>query len=173
MNDALIDLAGGPVRIPCRNGVGEALVMPEIQVGFAAVVGDEDLAVLVRAHRARVHVDIGVELLHRHLVAVALQQAADARGRQSLAEGRHDAAGDEDVLRGPSVHSRSPYEIGAVIRQRTWSRSAGVFTSNDSKRVSTALMRMPCSSARNCSSDSARSRGAGSRLARTSRVLLR
>ena len=38
-------------------------VMAEIKVRFRAVVGDEDLAVLIRAHRAGVDVEIRVELL--------------------------------------------------------------------------------------------------------------
>ena len=42
--------------------VGEALVVAEVEVGLGAVVGHEDLAVLVRAHRAGIHVDVRVEL---------------------------------------------------------------------------------------------------------------
>ena len=42
--------------------VGEALVVTEVQVGLAAVVGDEDLAVLEGAHRPRIDVDVRVEL---------------------------------------------------------------------------------------------------------------
>ena len=80
------------------SGVGEALVVAEIEVGLAAVVGDVDLAVLIRAHRARIDVDVGVELLQRDLVAVAFEQGADRRGGEALAERGHDAAGDEDVL---------------------------------------------------------------------------
>jgi len=34
----------------------------KIQVGFRAVVGDEYLAVLERAHRPRIDVDIRIEL---------------------------------------------------------------------------------------------------------------
>jgi hypothetical protein len=45
--------------------VDEALVVAEVEVGLAAVVGDEHLAVLERVHRARVDVDVRVELLHR------------------------------------------------------------------------------------------------------------
>ena len=40
-------------------GAGEALVVAEVEVGLGAVVGDEDLAVLERAHRARIDVDVG------------------------------------------------------------------------------------------------------------------
>src|SRR4029453_366260 len=59
-DDALIDLAGRPVRALGGDGVGEALVMAQIQVRLGAVVGDVDLAVLVRAHRARIHVDVRI-----------------------------------------------------------------------------------------------------------------
>ena len=43
--------------------VDEALVVPEVEVGLAAVVGDEHLAVLEGVHRARVDVDVRVELI--------------------------------------------------------------------------------------------------------------
>jgi hypothetical protein len=72
----------------------------EVEVGLGAVVGDVDLAVLVRAHRARVDVDVGVELLERDAVAVVLEEPADRSGREALAERRHHAAGHEDVLVG-------------------------------------------------------------------------
>ena len=80
------------------DGVGEPLVVAEVEVGLAAVVGDVDFAVLIRAHRARIDVDVGVELLQRDLVAVAFEQGADRGGRQPLAERGHHAAGHEDVL---------------------------------------------------------------------------
>src|SRR5262249_11698063 len=54
---------------------------------------------LERAHRARVDVDVGVELLHLHLEAARLQQPSQRCSRDPLAERRDDAAGDEDVLR--------------------------------------------------------------------------
>jgi len=37
----------------------------EIEVGLAAVVGDEHLAVLERVHRSRIDVEVRIELLHR------------------------------------------------------------------------------------------------------------
>ena len=100
LDDRQEDLAGGPVVVAAGHRVGEPLVVAQVEVGFGAVVGDVDLAVLVRAHRPRIDVDVGVELLERDLVAVALQQAADRGGGQALAERRHDAAGDEDVFDG-------------------------------------------------------------------------
>ena len=50
--------------------------MTEVEVRLRAIVGDKDFAVLVRAHRARVDIDIGVKLLDRDLVAAVLQRTA-------------------------------------------------------------------------------------------------
>src|SRR5207244_3669774 len=66
---------------------------------LGAVLRDEDLAVLERAHRPRVDVDVRVELLHLHLQPARLQQAAERSSGDPLAEGRNDAAGHENVLR--------------------------------------------------------------------------
>ena len=62
LNDGGIDAPGGDiVAAPCRNA-GEAFVVTQIEIGFGPVVGDVHLAVLKRAHGARIHVQIGVQL---------------------------------------------------------------------------------------------------------------
>ena len=76
--------------------VGEALVVAEVEIGFGSVLGDEDLAVLERAHRPRVDVDVGVELLQLDPEAAGDEKPADGGGCDPLAEGRDDASGDED-----------------------------------------------------------------------------
>ena len=38
--------------------------MSQIQIGFRAVFGDEDFAMLIGAHRPRIDIDIRVELNH-------------------------------------------------------------------------------------------------------------
>ena len=48
-----VDLPGGDVGDLVEVGVQEPLVVPDVEVGLRAVVGDEDLAVLERVHRAR------------------------------------------------------------------------------------------------------------------------
>ena len=78
--------------------VEEALVVADVEVGLGAVVGDEDLAVLERVHRARIDVEVRVELLHRDAQPARREQVAEARGGQALAERGDDTAGDEDVL---------------------------------------------------------------------------
>ena len=81
-----VDLAGRDVRRLAEVDVEEALVVPDVEVGLGAVVGHEDLAVLERVHRARVDVQVGVELLHDHAQPACREQIAQAGGRQSLAQ---------------------------------------------------------------------------------------
>ena len=132
--------------------VGEALVVAEVEIGLGAVVGDVHLAVLIRAHRAGIDVDVGVELLQRDLVAVAFEQAADRCRGQPLAERGHDAAGHEDVFGGrPSVlvmvssidHVRLrrtlPADAGAASRRRTL---VEIFRRIDAERVVAGLHRL-------------------------------
>ena len=72
--------------------------MAEVEVGLGAVVGDEDLAVLERRHRAGVDVEVGVELLQRDLEAPRLEERADRGRRDALAEAGNHAARDENVF---------------------------------------------------------------------------
>jgi hypothetical protein len=59
----------------------EALVVPEVQIGLGAVLGHEHLAVLERRHRARIDVDVRIEL-----------EQGDARPRDSRIAAREAAA---------------------------------------------------------------------------------
>ena len=69
--------------------------MAEVEVGLGAVVGDEHLAVLERAHRARIDVDVRVELDHGDVEAARFEDRGEGGGGDALAQGGHDAAGDE------------------------------------------------------------------------------
>ena len=84
--DFLVDAAGGDVVGAGGRASGEALVMAEVEVGLGAVVGDKDLAVLVGRHRARIDIEIWVELAQPDFVAARLQQRAERCGRQTLAK---------------------------------------------------------------------------------------
>jgi hypothetical protein len=84
--------------------VGEALVVAEVEVGLGAVLGHEDLAVLERAHRPGVDVDVGVELLELDTEAARDQEPADRCGCDPLAEGRDDTSRDEEEPRLPCWH---------------------------------------------------------------------
>ena len=62
-----VDLAGGEIGETVEVFVDKAFIVPKVEVRFRAVLGDENFSVLIRAHGARVDVDIRVELLRRDL----------------------------------------------------------------------------------------------------------
>ncbi len=80
-DDRVPDRAGGVVRVAREVLVDEPLVVADVEVRLGAVLGHEDLAVLVRAHRPRVDVDVRVELLHLHAQARAPSGARRATRR--------------------------------------------------------------------------------------------
>jgi len=71
----------------------------DVEVGLGAVVGDEHLTVLEGVHRARIHVQVRIELLHGHPQPAGPEQAAEAGCRQALAETGSHASGDEQMCR--------------------------------------------------------------------------
>ncbi len=73
--------------------------MAEIESDRGAVVGEEDLSVLKRVHRARVDVDIRIQLLDRDADPAALEEPAERSGCDPLSERTDYAAGEEDELR--------------------------------------------------------------------------
>ena len=78
--------------------VDKTLVVTEVEVGFGSVGRYEHLAVLIGAHCARVHIDIGVEFLHKHLVSVSLQQKGDARRRNTFSQTGNHASGNKYIF---------------------------------------------------------------------------
>ena len=97
-DDGLVDLARGDGVVPPDGRRGEPAVVAEVQVRLRAVLGDVDLAVLVGAHRSRIHVDVGIDLDHADVEAPVFQEAADGRGSNTFSKPRADSAGDENVL---------------------------------------------------------------------------
>lgn len=85
-------------EFPAQAFIYESLIVAEIKVGFRAVVGDEDLAMLIRAHSAGVNVEIGVEFLVFHAQTALLQKSAERGCAYSLAQPRHDSACYEYIL---------------------------------------------------------------------------
>ena len=59
-------------------GVGEALVVSKVEIGFSSVVGDEDLAMLEGRHGSGIDVEVGVELLQADAEAAAFEEATNA-----------------------------------------------------------------------------------------------
>jgi len=71
------DRSGGVARRARQVLVDEALVVADVEVGLGSVFGHEHLAVLERAHRARVDIQVRIELLRLHSQAARLQQASE------------------------------------------------------------------------------------------------
>ena len=97
-DERLVDGALGEVALAGEVLVDESLVVAQVQISLVAVFGDEYLAVLKRAHGARIHVQVRVHLLHGHLIAARLQKLAEGRGGDAFAKRRDNAAGNEDVF---------------------------------------------------------------------------
>ena len=97
-DDRRIHLAGGHIGRTGQVAVQEALVVTDVEVGFGAVLGDEHLTVLERVHGAGVDVEVGIELLHRHLQAARGEQLTEAGSGQTLAQRGDHATGDEEML---------------------------------------------------------------------------
>ncbi len=95
--DVLVDAPGGDVVRLAGRDAGEALVVPQIEIGLRPVVRDEHLTMLVGAHRAGVDIEVGIELAQANRIAARLEECAEGGGREAFAEGGHHAAGNEDV----------------------------------------------------------------------------
>ena len=160
LNHRQTDLAGGPVAVARGHHARKPLIVTEIQVGLGAVVGDVYLAMLVRAHRAGVDVDMG-----RTSAVIR-----DTRGPRAAGRSRPPALYRDETTPPVTKMYFTGRPSGRVIVRASCARTDGdeppdafkifgVSTSTDSCRVSTVRIRNPCSSARNCSSDSAFSSG--------------
>ena len=92
----LVNLARGD-RVQARQPrVDEALVVAQVKVGFRAVVGDIHLAVLERAHGARIHVQIRVKLHHGDAQTTRLKDGGKRGSGNTLAKRRHHAPGNKE-----------------------------------------------------------------------------
>ena len=109
-DDLRVDLTGGHVSGLAEIDVEKPFVVTDIEVGLGAVVGDEHFAVLERVHRARVDIEVGIQLLHGDPKTPGLQQSAEARRCQALAEGRRHSARDEQMFGGRPGQRMLPWE---------------------------------------------------------------
>src|SRR5882724_10710076 len=78
--NGFVDAAGGPVIVAGKFGVGEALVVAEIEVGFGAVFGDKDFAVLKGAHRTGIHVQVRIAFLQGDFETATFEETTNRGG---------------------------------------------------------------------------------------------
>ena len=81
--------------------------MTQVKVGLSAIVRHKYLAMLVRRHRARIDIQIGVKLDYRYVDAPVLEHPANRSAGDALAQRTGNSTRDEDVSPGRvhSVHS--------------------------------------------------------------------
>ncbi len=92
LDHSVVHLARCDTGIDRELFVDESFIMPEIEVGFAAVFCHKHLPVLIRADRSRVHIDIRVHFLHKHRQAAVFQKAPEARAADPFSDtGNHPA----------------------------------------------------------------------------------
>jgi hypothetical protein len=85
-DDRGVDLSSRDVRGAGEVLVGEPLVVSKVEIGLRAVVGNEDLTVLVWGHGARIDIEIRVELDGPDTRAPALEQPSDRSGGDAFAD---------------------------------------------------------------------------------------
>ena len=72
--------------------------MPQVEIGFRPILSDKYFAMLKRAHGARIHVDIGIQLEQGDLDAAGFKYGCEGGSRDSLPEGRYDATCYKHIL---------------------------------------------------------------------------
>ena len=93
-----IYLACGKIGISVQILVYEALIVTEVQIRLRTVLCNINFSVLIRAHRSRIYVYIGIQLLCRNLQPARLEQSAERCRRDSLPEARNDASRYKDIF---------------------------------------------------------------------------
>ena len=97
LDNVLVDAARRDVVRLAGRDAGEALIMAKVQIGLCAIIGDIDLTMLARAHRAGIDIEIRIELAQADLVATRLKQRTECGGSDTLAKGGHHAACNENI----------------------------------------------------------------------------
>ena len=98
VDDGLVNPTGRNVGVAGQVDIDETFIMAQVKVRLRAVIGDENFAVLIRAHRTRIDIDVGIEFLDRYLIAAALEETAQGRCRDALTQRRNNAARYENIL---------------------------------------------------------------------------
>ncbi|KAF5027940.1 hypothetical protein DSECCO2_664250 [anaerobic digester metagenome] len=96
LDHRVVDFTAGGVAVFGKVNVNKPFIMTDIEVGFGAVVGNEDFAVLIRAHRAGIQVNVRIEFLTDNLQAAVSQNATERRRCNAFTKRRYDTAGHKN-----------------------------------------------------------------------------
>ena len=84
--NGFVDAASGPVIVAGQLGVGEALVVAQVEVGLRPVFGHENFAVLKGAHRAGIDVQVRIAFLDGDFETATFEETTDGGSCNALAE---------------------------------------------------------------------------------------
>ena len=98
LDHRFVDLAGGEVVPAAHLRALEALVVAQVQVGFRPVLGHEHLAVLERAHRPGIDVDVRVQLDVGDADAARFEDRSEGGGSDAFPQRGNYTACYEDIL---------------------------------------------------------------------------
>ena len=94
-----INAARGEVVLTGHAGPNHSFVLAEIEIRLGSIGRDEHLAVLERAHRARIHVDVWIHLDDVDIELSSFEDGPQRGGQNPLTEGRNHTTGDKDKMR--------------------------------------------------------------------------
>ena len=115
-----VDLPGGQVGVLIQILVDEPLVMSQIQIRLRPVLGHIDLAVLIGTHGAGIYIDVGIQLLRRHLQSPCLQQPPQGGRRDAFSQSGNNAARHKNILCHVSPsHAKSEKEKTPIRGQKS------------------------------------------------------
>src|SRR5689334_18420979 len=97
-NHAFVNLSGGEIIALGHLGTDKALIVPKIEVGLCAVFRNENFAMLEWAHRAWIHIDIGIQFQHRDFDAARFEYCGEGGGSDTFAKGGDYTTCDKDIF---------------------------------------------------------------------------
>ena len=78
--------------------IDKPFVMSQIQVCLRAIICYKYLSVLDRIHRTGIHIDIGIQLLHGHMISSRFEQPSQRSCGNSFSKTGHNAAGHKYIF---------------------------------------------------------------------------
>ena len=93
-----VHLSGGDVGIVIQVLVDKTLIVSQVQIRFRSVVRYKHLSVLNRIHRAGIHIQIRIKLLHGDMIASCLQKSSERSRCNSFSKSGNNASADKYIL---------------------------------------------------------------------------
>ena len=84
-DNRFVEAASRPIVVARQMRIGEALVVPQVQIGLRAVVRHKHFAVLIGRHRAGINVQVWIALLEGDFKTAAFEETSDGGSGDAFA----------------------------------------------------------------------------------------